>query len=110
MQAFPRPDTHHRHSRTPEGSSSGDAAAGYLLDSMLTVQPHALDDHVPALCGPLQAGDPPQPPRSSTAAPSSPVKLLSDQQAFVRFQLQHVSTAVVLVVAHAVGCSTSHDH
>ena len=55
LQAFARPDTHHRHSRASEGSSSS------LLDSMLTVQPHALDDHVPALCGPLQAGDPLQP-------------------------------------------------
>ena len=27
-----------------------------LMESMVTVQPHALDNHVPALCGPLQAG------------------------------------------------------
>ena len=32
--------------------------SGPLVDGLLTVEPHALDDHVAALKGPLQAGDP----------------------------------------------------
>ena len=45
----------------PGRESNEGAAASSVMGSMLTVQPHALDDHVPALCGPLQAGDPHSP-------------------------------------------------
>lgn len=31
------------------------------MENLVSVQPHALDSHVPALCGPLQAGHPPTP-------------------------------------------------
>jgi len=37
-------------SQQPDSSS-----VSALKQSMIRVQPHALDNHVPALCGPLQA-------------------------------------------------------
>ena len=53
-------------SRSPLRAAAQQAASpstSSLMHSLVSVQPHALDSHVPALCGPLQA---------SHAAPFSP--------------------------------------
>lgn len=47
----------------PAAQQLASPSAGSLMHSLVSVQPHALDSHVPALCGPLQA---------SHAAPFSP--------------------------------------
>lgn len=43
-------------SASPADSQQPDSpSVSALKQSMIRVQPHALDNHVPALCGPLQA-------------------------------------------------------
>ncbi len=38
-----------------DSQQPGSPSVSALKQSMIRVQPHALDNHVPALCGPLQA-------------------------------------------------------
>lgn len=57
LQALPLPDSNHSQSKAVNHTTNGTASRDFVTDSMLNVVPHALDDHVPALYGPLQAGD-----------------------------------------------------
>ena len=56
LQACPQPAYRTASRRSPAQQASQGAPMNSLMENMVTVQPHALDSHVPALCGPLQAG------------------------------------------------------
>lgn len=58
-QALPQPANRASSRRTPAQQASEGVSMNSLMGGLVSVQPHALDSHVPALCGPLQAGHPP---------------------------------------------------
>ena len=54
LQALPKSVNRAPSSRSPAEQVSSAASVSSLLEGLVSVQPHALDRHVPALCGPLQ--------------------------------------------------------